>query len=191
MFSARDAAEHQVGPALRRDPLQRPRDGRVRRRVGRLGQHPRPDQHAAAARRDSVQRVHVPGGVRRGVAAGLAGARHAGAEDDRRAAGRATASWRPRGEELEEWASTSATSRKAFGSFTAREGRELLASPRASSSRCSALGLRQDDAAAHHRRARDRRLAARCCSRARTRPTPARAIAASASSSSTTRCSAT
>ena len=32
----RHAAEHQVGPALRRDPLQRPRDGRVRRRVGRL-----------------------------------------------------------------------------------------------------------------------------------------------------------
>ena len=32
----RDAAEHQVGPALRRDPVQRPGDGGVRRRVGRV-----------------------------------------------------------------------------------------------------------------------------------------------------------
>ena len=37
---AGDAAEHQVGPALRRDPLQRPRDGRVRRRVRRVRAHP-------------------------------------------------------------------------------------------------------------------------------------------------------
>ena len=37
----RHAAEHQVGPALRRHPLQRAGDGRVRRRVGRLGQDPR------------------------------------------------------------------------------------------------------------------------------------------------------
>ena len=33
---ARDPAQHQVGPALRRDPLQRARDGGVRRRVRRL-----------------------------------------------------------------------------------------------------------------------------------------------------------
>ena len=38
---ARDAAERQVGPALRRDPVQRARHGRVRRGVGRLGPHPR------------------------------------------------------------------------------------------------------------------------------------------------------
>ena len=49
---AGDAAEHQVGAALRRDPLQRPGDGRVRRRVGGFRPHPRPDQHDAAARRD-------------------------------------------------------------------------------------------------------------------------------------------
>ena len=33
---ARHPAEHQVGPALRRHPLQRARDGRVRRGVGRV-----------------------------------------------------------------------------------------------------------------------------------------------------------
>ena len=51
----RDAAQHPLGAALRRAALQRPRDGRVRRRVGRLRPHPRPDQHHAAARRDSLQ----------------------------------------------------------------------------------------------------------------------------------------
>ena len=75
---ARDAAQHQVGPALRRDPVQRARDGRVRRRVGGLGPHPRRDQHHAAARGDPLQRVPVRGGLRRGLAAGAAGAGHAG-----------------------------------------------------------------------------------------------------------------
>ena len=78
---SRDAAEHQMGPALRRHPLQRPRDGRVRRGVGRLGAHPRADEHAAAARRDPLQRISVPGGVRGGVDSRVSRARHAGAED--------------------------------------------------------------------------------------------------------------
>ena len=79
---ARDAAEHQVGPALRRDPLQRPRDGRVRRGVGRLRPHPRPDQHHAAARRDAVQRHgrKPRRGLRRRLAAGDVGADYAGAQ---------------------------------------------------------------------------------------------------------------
>ena len=81
---ARHAAEHQVGPALRRDPLQRARDGRVRRGVGRLRPHPRRDQHAAAARRDPLQRIPLRGGVRGRLAAGAAGAGHAGAQDARR-----------------------------------------------------------------------------------------------------------
>ena len=38
---ARHAAQRQVGAALRRDPLQRARDGRVRRGLGRLGPYPR------------------------------------------------------------------------------------------------------------------------------------------------------
>ena len=54
-----------------------------------------------------------------------------------------------------------------------------------------AVGLRQDHAAAHHRRARGARLRAACCSTARTRRTPTCASATSASCSSTTRCSAT
>ncbi len=51
------AAEHQVGPALRHHPLQRPRDGRVRRGVRRLRPHRRPDRHDAAARREAVPGV--------------------------------------------------------------------------------------------------------------------------------------
>jgi sulfate transport system permease protein len=35
-----DAAQHQVGPAVRRDPVQRARHGRVRRGVGGVGPHP-------------------------------------------------------------------------------------------------------------------------------------------------------
>ena len=57
------------------DPAERARDGRVRRRLGRLRPHPRPDQHDAAARRDPLQRVQLRGGVRRGLAADAAGAR--------------------------------------------------------------------------------------------------------------------
>ena len=45
------------------------------------GQDPRGDEHAAAARGDSLQRIQLPGGVRRRLAAGVAGARHAGAQD--------------------------------------------------------------------------------------------------------------
>ena len=45
------------GAALRRHPLQRARDGRVRRGLGGLGPHPRADQHDAAARGDPLQRV--------------------------------------------------------------------------------------------------------------------------------------
>ena len=54
---AGDAAEHPLGPAVRRPAVQCARDGRVRRRVGGLRPHPRPDQHAAAAHRDPLQRI--------------------------------------------------------------------------------------------------------------------------------------
>ena len=52
---ARDAAQHPLGAALRRAALQRPRDGRIRRGLGGVRPHPRPDQHHAAARRDPLQ----------------------------------------------------------------------------------------------------------------------------------------
>ena len=53
------AAQREVGAALRRAPLQRPRHGRVRRGLGGLGQDPRPDQHHAAACGDPLQRVQL------------------------------------------------------------------------------------------------------------------------------------
>ena len=43
-----------VGIALRRDFVQRARDGRIRRGLGRERPHPRPDEYDSAARRDSV-----------------------------------------------------------------------------------------------------------------------------------------
>ena len=66
---ARHAAQHQMGPALRRAALQRPRHGRVRRGVGGLGPHPRPDQHHAAAHRNPLQRVQCRRRLRGRVAA--------------------------------------------------------------------------------------------------------------------------
>lgn len=54
---ARDPAEHQVGPDLRRGALHRAGDGRVRRGVGGFRAYPRCHQHPAAARRDPLQRI--------------------------------------------------------------------------------------------------------------------------------------
>ena len=85
-FLAGDAAQYQVGAALRRDSVQRPGDGRIRRRSRGLRPHPRHDQYHAAARRDPLQRIQLRGGVRRGVAAGAPGAGHPGAQERRRVA---------------------------------------------------------------------------------------------------------
>src|SRR5690606_26729782 len=54
---AHHPAEHQVGPGLRRGALYRAGHGRVRRGVGGVRAYPRADQHPAAARRDSLQRI--------------------------------------------------------------------------------------------------------------------------------------
>ena len=81
-----DPAQHQVGPALRAHPLQRPRDGRVRRGVGGLRPHPGRDQHAAAARGDPLQRVRLRRQLRGGVGAHPARAGHPGAQDPGRMA---------------------------------------------------------------------------------------------------------
>ena len=62
--------------------VQRARHGRVRRGVGGVGPCTRRDQHHAAARRDSLQRVPVHGRVRGGVAAGAAGAGDARRQGD-------------------------------------------------------------------------------------------------------------
>ena len=82
---ARDAAEHPLGAALRRGAVQRARDGRVRRGVGRVGAHPRADDDAAAAHRDPLQRIRLHRGVRRVVAAGDARRGDAGRQASARA----------------------------------------------------------------------------------------------------------
>ena len=53
-FLARDDSEHQMGSDLRRDFVQRARDGRVRRGLGRQRPHPGPDEYDSAARPDFV-----------------------------------------------------------------------------------------------------------------------------------------
>ncbi len=61
MFTQRHAPQHQVGIALRRHPLQRARDGRVRRRVGGLRPYPRADEHhAACTSRSSTTNTSSP-----------------------------------------------------------------------------------------------------------------------------------
>ena len=54
---ARDAPEHQMGPALWHHPVQRPGDGRVRRRVRRVGAHRRPHRNDAAPRRKAISGI--------------------------------------------------------------------------------------------------------------------------------------
>src|SRR5690606_24854751 len=64
-----------------RAAVQRARHGRVRSGLGGVGPCPRPDQHDAAARRDSLQRIQFRRRLRRGVAAGPAGHRDPGGQD--------------------------------------------------------------------------------------------------------------
>ncbi len=75
------------GLALRRHPVQRPGDGRVRGGLGGLRARPRPDQHAAAPRRDPLQRVRLLGRLRGRLASHPAGAGDARAQDLDRVAG--------------------------------------------------------------------------------------------------------
>ena len=56
-FVARDVAEYQMGTFVRRYFVQRAGDGRIRRGVRSFRPYPRYDQYAAAARRNSLQRV--------------------------------------------------------------------------------------------------------------------------------------
>ena len=86
------AAAHSLGAGVRRHPLQCARDGRVRRRVRGLRQHPRSDYHDAAAHRDPLQRVQLRRRVRGGFAAVAARRRHADHQD----AGRRRSGYRRR-----------------------------------------------------------------------------------------------
>jgi sulfate transport system permease protein len=58
--SPRDAAQHQMGPALWRAALQRPRHGRVRRCVGGFRPHPRQDHTMPLTCRNPLQRIQLP-----------------------------------------------------------------------------------------------------------------------------------
>ena len=80
-FTAGHAPQHQMGTAVRRTALQCEGDGRVRRGLGGIGPHPRRDQHHAAARGNSLQRIPDGGGFRDRVAAGLVGADHTDRQD--------------------------------------------------------------------------------------------------------------
>src|SRR5262249_33882582 len=81
---AGDDSQHQVGAALRRHPVQRARDGRVRRRLRGVGPHRRSDRHDAAAGGEAVPGVQHAGRVRAGVRPGTPRARHAPREDHAR-----------------------------------------------------------------------------------------------------------
>jgi len=74
-------AQDPLGPPLRRRALQRQGDGRVRRRLGGLRAHPRGDEHRAPARGDPLQRIPILRRLRRGVAAGAAGAGDVGDQE--------------------------------------------------------------------------------------------------------------
>ena len=153
------------------------------------------DQHAAAARRDSLQRIQLPGGVCRRVAAGVAGAGDARAQDDRRSDGVgrsrvAEAGRRSRSRRIGMGIEVSNVS-KTFGSFVALDDVSFSVPSGRARRAARPVGLRQDDAAADHRGARGGRLGHRAARRRGRHASAARAIAASASCSSTTRCSGT
>ncbi len=95
---AGDAAQHQMGPALRRDLVQRAGDGRVRGRLRRLRAHRRPDRHNAPPRAKAVRRIQQSRLVRRRLAVdfarpvdavrqGLAGTQNAAGNGGRARAG--------------------------------------------------------------------------------------------------------
>ena len=116
------------------------------------------DEHAAAARRDSLQRVHVPGGVRRGVAAD---ARWRWSRwslktiVERRVVEQRWTS--RRAEELERMSIEVRNVTKAFGSFAALDDVSFTVALGRAGGAARPVRLGQDDAAADHRRARDRR----------------------------------
>jgi len=79
---ARDAAEHQMGPALRRHSLQRPRHGRIRGGLRGLGPHPGADADHPARSRASISGLrHHAGGFCAGVVADFARISHPASKD--------------------------------------------------------------------------------------------------------------
>ena len=150
------AAQHQVGPAVRPHPLQRPGDGRVRRGVGGLRSHPGRDQHAAAPRRDPLQRVRLRRQLRGGIGADPARARHPGPQDAggvaaaaRRRSSAPTPTALPKGSRHEHRGSQPAQDLRRLRRPRQRESRR---SGRRAGGAARPLGLGQDHAAPDHRR---------------------------------------
>ena len=168
----RHAAEDPLGPGVRRDPLQCARDGRVRRRVGGLRPHPRPDHHDAAAHRDPLQRIQLRRRVRRGVAAGAACGRHADHQDAGGMAVRA-----PEVTELEP-AAAEVESRCAAARQACKAGLSASSLGRARSIGCCCSRSRASSSSRSSRSARLARPAARpgpgAGARACSSPAPAR-----------------
>src|SRR4030095_11574385 len=65
---ARDLAQYQVGIVIRGDFVQRPGDGRIRRRLRGFRTYPRTDEYDSTARRDSLQRIQFGRRFRHGIA---------------------------------------------------------------------------------------------------------------------------
>ena len=82
-FFACYAPERQVGFAVRHHSLQCACDGRIWRGISSIRPYPRQHQHAAASRRDPLQRIQLCGCIRGGVAAGVARAGDTRTEDIR------------------------------------------------------------------------------------------------------------
>ena len=80
----REPAQHQVGPAVWRDPMQCSSHGRVRRGVGGLRTYSWAHQHHAPAHRNSLQRIPIRGCVCRGIFVGNVGSDHSGRQVNRR-----------------------------------------------------------------------------------------------------------
>jgi energy-coupling factor transporter ATP-binding protein EcfA2 len=140
----RDAAQHQVGPALRRDAVQRAGDGRVRRGVGGVRPYPRLTNTMPLHVEILYNEYQLRRRLRRGLAAGPAGAGDLG---------------------IKTWQSNtrhrmtkdghehpSQNIHKAFGDFVALGDVTLDFPDRRTGRAARPVGLRQDDAAAHHRR---------------------------------------
>ena len=154
-----------MGAHQRRHPVHRARDGRVRRRIGGLGPHPRRDHHGADPCRDSLQRVRLPGVVCRGLAPRHVGGRNAGPANGRRTAppagtrspppGRTDRAGRKESRIRHEHRGAQRHPGVRLVSSPARDQPDRAHRPVPRASRF--LGIGQDDAAAHHRRPRSRR----------------------------------
>ena len=183
---ARDAAQHPLGPALRRAAMQRPGDGRVRRGQRRLRSHSRrrPTPCRCTSRSSTMTMTSSPPSRLR---------RSSPSSPSSPSRSRSALEWRHRRRARGRATDMSISVEQVSKSSSRLPGaRRRLAdrARQASSWRCSALGLGQDDAPADHRRARSARDGQGLVRQARRHPRQAARRAGSASCSSIMPCSA-